>query len=72
MLAFLAPENLHSGVWNSRGNYGRGRGVVVNTGALEGGHDQVVVRRDKGILLAADNMEERLSLARSTIGEQHI
>ena len=41
--AFLIPDNLHSGVWDLGGNYGRGRGVEGNTGAEEAGDDHVMV-----------------------------
>ena len=43
VLAFLVPQDLHSGVRNSWGNYGRRRGDVGYTGAGEGGDNHVMV-----------------------------
>ena len=45
VLAFLVPQDLHSGVVNSGSNYGWGRGAVGDTGAEEGGNNHVMVRR---------------------------
>ena len=41
--AFLIPDNLHSGVRDLGGNYGRGRGAVGYTGGEESGYHHVVV-----------------------------
>ena len=43
LLAFLVPQDPHSGVENSGCNYGRRRGAVGYTGAGEGGDNHVMV-----------------------------